>query len=300
MITENTHVEVYQSTGMAEKARHYWSLLKVRLSFLVVFSGAFGYLLGMSGNMDWVKFGSLLLGSFLVTGAANIINQIKEKDLDKLMTRTRNRPLPTGKLTTQEATIYTLLLATAGSAILCYLVSPLVAGLSLLSLILYAFVYTPLKQISSISVLVGAFPGAMPPLIGWAAATGAIGFEAFLLFGIQFIWQFPHFWSIAWIGHDDYTRAGFKMLPSKGGRTLVTALQISIYTLFLIPAGIMPAKFGITGPVSAVVAVICGTMFLTLSFSLIKTGSRKAALRMMFGSFFYLPIIQIAYLLDKL
>ncbi|MDH4057838.1 MAG: protoheme IX farnesyltransferase, partial [Cyclobacteriaceae bacterium] len=143
-------------------------------------------------------------------------------------------------------------------------------------------------------------PGALPPLLGWVAATGAISYEALIIFGIQFIWQFPHFWAIAWIADDDYKKAGFKLLPFDGKKDLNTAIQIMIYTLFLLPLGMLPAKFGITGIDSAIVATVCGILFLSQTFSLMKTGSRASALRIMFGSFFYLPIVQIAYLLDKI
>jgi len=300
MISKEVQYDVLPVVSQKEKLKQYWMLLKPRLSFLVVFSGAFGYLLGIADAFSWTVLGALVVGSFLITGAANIINQVIEKDLDKLMSRTKTRPLPTGKMSVQEAILFSALLATVGSMLLGFLVNPLVAGLSMLSLILYAFVYTPLKQVTPISVFVGAFPGAMPPLIGWAAATESLGFEAFILFAIQFIWQFPHFWAIAWVGHEDYSRAGFRMLPSKGGRDLFTAIQISVYTLFLIPVALLPAKFGLVGITSAIISVICGVLFLMVSLSLIKNGSKKAAMRMMFASFFYLPIVQIAFLVDKL
>jgi protoheme IX farnesyltransferase len=167
-------------------------------------------------------------------------------------------------------------------------------------MLLYSFVYTPLKRVGPIAVFVGAIPGALPPLLGWIAATGSISHEALIIFGIQFIWQFPHFWAIAWVSDDDYKKAGFKLLPSGGGKDLNTAIQIMIYTMFLIPLGLLPAKFGITGIDSAIIVTICGIAFFAQTFSLMKTGSRKSALRIMFGSFLYLPIVQIAYLMDKI
>jgi protoheme IX farnesyltransferase len=176
--------------------------------------------------------------------------------------------------------------------------NPLTVMLSIVSMLLYSFVYTPLKRVGPIAVFVGAIPGAFPPLLGWVAATGSITYEALIIFGIQFIWQFPHFWAIAWVADEDYKKAGFKLLPSGGGRDLNTAIQIMIYTLFLIPLGLLPAKFGITGLDSAIVATVCGVAFLAQTFSLMKTGSRQSALRIMFGSFLYLPIVQIAYLMD--
>ena len=280
------------------KAGLFFQLVKFRLTALVVFSGCFGYLMAQDDPINWVKLVALIVGSFLVTSGANTINQIIEKDLDRLMKRTDGRPLPTDKLSIQEATYFTLAVTTIGTLVLIFLVNAFTAGLTLFSLILYGFVYTPLKQKSPISVFVGAFPGAMPPLIGWVAYTGSLSAEAFILFGIQFIWQFPHFWSIAWIGDEDYKRAGFRMLPN-GNKDFNTAFKMMTYTLFLIPMGVLPAQYGMTGLTSALIAIVCGALFLVQTFSLMRTGSRKAALRMMFGSFFYLPIVQIAFLFDK-
>ncbi len=282
------------------KVRAYIELLKVRLSFLVAFSCAFGYGLATRGAVDWIVLTMLFTGGFLLSGASVTINQIIERDLDKLMVRTQTRPIPQGRISVQEATIFagtTLLLSVV---ILWFYTNPLTVILSLISMLLYSFVYTPLKRVGPIAVFVGAIPGALPPLLGWIAATGIIGHEALIIFGIQFIWQFPHFWAIAWVSDDDYKKAGFKLLPSGGGKDLNTAIQIMIYTLFLIPLGLLPAKFGITGLDSAIVATVCGVAFLAQTFSLMKTGSRQSALRIMFGSFLYLPIVQIAYLLDKI
>ncbi|MCS7017571.1 MAG: heme o synthase [Cytophagales bacterium] len=282
------------------KIKQYLLLLKLRLSALVVFSGAFGYLLADVNYFHWLSFTAFCLGSFLITGAANTINQIIERDSDKLMRRTANRPLPTGALSPQEAGVYATLLAMAGTCMLIIFVNVFSALLGLLSLILYAFIYTPLKQKTSASVFVGAFPGALPPLIGWVAATGSVAIEAVVIFAIQFIWQFPHFWAIAWVADHDYKQAGFKLLPSGGNKDCNTAFSIMIYTLFLIPLGMLPMQFGISGTISAIVATICGILFLWQSIYLMRKLSDQAALRIMFGSFLYLPIVQIAYLLDKL
>ncbi|MBN8575545.1 MAG: heme o synthase [Cytophagales bacterium] len=274
-------------------------LLKVRLSMLVAFSCAFGYGLATRGNLNWEVLLMLTLGGFLLSGASVGINQILEKDLDALMTRTQNRPLPTARLSVSEATIFILLCMLASLVILWVYTNPLTVVLSIVSMLLYSFAYTPLKQVGPIAVFVGAIPGALPPLLGWIAATGTITYEAIIIFGIQFIWQFPHFWAIAWVADDDYKKAGFKLLPSGGGKDLNTAIQIMIYTMFLIPLGLLPATFGITGIYSAVVATLCGAAFFAQTFSLMKTGSRQSALRIMFGSFIYLPVVQIAYLMDK-
>lgn len=284
---------------IAAKAKAYWELLKFRLSMLVSFSCAFGYVLA-SPNVNWNVLPMLFVGGFLVSGASVIVNQILEKDLDKVMTRTRNRPLPTGRLNVNEALAFCVICLAAGVAILLAYTNVFTTTLSLISMVLYSFVYTPLKRVGPIAVLVGAIPGALPPLLGWTAATGIITYEALIIFGIQFIWQFPHFWAIAWVADEDYKRAGFKLLPSGGQKDLNTAIQIMIYTLFLIPLGLLPATFGITGINSAIVVTICGVLFLAQTFSLMKSGDRKSALKIMFGSFLYLPIVQIAYLLDKM
>jgi protoheme IX farnesyltransferase len=234
-----------------------------------------------------------------MSGASIGINQVIERDLDKLMTRTRHRPLPEGRLTVPEAVAFILVCFFASLAILWIYTNLLTVLLSVVSMLMYGFVYTPLKRVGPVAVFVGAIPGAFPPLLGWIAATGSISHEALIIFGIQFIWQFPHFWAIAWVSDDDYKKAGFKLLPSGGGKDLNTAIQIMIYTMFLIPLGLLPAKFGITGLDSAIVATVCGIAFFAQTFSLMKTGSRQSALRIMFGSFLYLPIVQIAYLLDK-
>ena len=292
-------VQLSGLTYFLAKAKAFNELLKVRLSFLVAFSCAFGYGLATRGLVNWETLLMLTLGGFLLSGASVGLNQVIEKDLDKLMTRTMNRPLPTGRLSVQEALAFILLCFVASMIILWTYTNPLTVFFSVISMILYCFVYTPLKRVGPIAVFVGAIPGAFPPLLGWMAATGSVSHEAMIIFGIQFIWQFPHFWAIAWVSDDDYKKAGFKLLPSGGGKDLNTAVQIMIYTMFLIPLGLLPAKFGITGLDSAIVATVCGVAFFAQTFSLMKTGSRQSALRIMFGSFLYLPIVQIAYLLDK-
>ncbi|MCU0419178.1 MAG: heme o synthase [Cyclobacteriaceae bacterium] len=288
------------SLDFSAKAKALVELLKVRLSLLVAFSCAFGYGLATAGTTPWGTLAWLTFGGFLMSGASVTINQILERDLDKLMSRTHLRPLPTQRVSVTEAWAFAFGCMALSTAILWWVSNPLTVALSLLSMVLYSFVYTPLKRVGPIAVFVGAIPGALPPLLGWIAATGTITYEALIVFGIQFIWQFPHFWAIAWVADEDYKKAGFKLLPSGGGRDLNTAIQIMIYTLFLIPLGLLPSTFGITGTVSALIATVCGVAFLAQTFSLMKTGSRQSALRIMFGSFVYLPVVQIAYLLDKI
>jgi protoheme IX farnesyltransferase len=297
MITGQIHT-LSGSPFLLAKAKAYFELLKFRLSFLVAFSCAFGYVLA-TPTVNWTALIMLFIGGFLLSGSSVIVNQIIEKDLDKLMTRTMNRPLPTARLTVAEAITFAVLCLIAGVGILLIYTNVLTALLSILSMILYSFLYTPLKRVGPIAVFVGAIPGALPPLLGWTASTGRISHEALIIFGIQFIWQFPHFWAIAWVADDDYKKAGFKLLPSGGQKDLSTAIQIMIYTMCLIPLGLLPATFGITGINSAVVATVCGVLFFAQTFSLMRSGDRRSALKIMFGSFLYLPIVQIAYLLDK-
>jgi protoheme IX farnesyltransferase len=282
------------------KSKAYWELLKPRLSFLVAFSCAFGFALASKADIQWARLLLVTFGGFLLSGASVAINQIIEKDLDGLMTRTQNRPLPSGRITVQEAIWVAFFCFIASLVLLYQYTNGLTVLLSIVSMVLYSFVYTPLKRVGPIAVFVGAFPGALPPLLGWIAYSGQITHEALIIFGIQFIWQFPHFWAIAWVADEDYKKAGFRLLPSGGGKDLNTAIQIMIYTMFLIPLSLLPAKFGITGINSAIVATVCSIAFFAQTFSLMKTGSRQSALRIMFGSFLYLPIVQIAYLLDKL
>ncbi|HTH54824.1 MAG TPA: heme o synthase [Cyclobacteriaceae bacterium] len=288
------------TTFASAKAKAYLELLKPRLSFLVAFSCAFGYGLATKGRADWTVLVMLTFSGFLLSGASVCINQIIERNLDKIMTRTMNRPIPTGRVSVSEAKFFALVCLVVSLIILSIFTNPLTVVLSFVSMVLYSFVYTPLKRVGPVAVFVGAIPGALPPLLGWVAATGSISHEAMIIFGIQFVWQFPHFWAIAWVADDDYKKAGFKLLPSGGGKDLNTAIQIMVYTMFLIPLGLLPARFGITGLNSAIVATVCGVAFFAQTFSLMKTGNRQSALRIMFGSFLYLPIVQIAYLLDKI
>lgn len=276
----------------------YIALLKSRLSITVAFSGTFGYILA---PIKHEALGIILisLAGFLLTGAANIVNQLKEIPFDKLMKRTANRPLPTETLQPKQASIFGYVLVMAALALLSYF-SWKSAVLGLLSYFLYGYVYTPLKRVGPISVFVGAFPGAFPPMIGWVAATGHFGWEPGILFAIQFFWQFPHFWAIAWVGDADYKKAGFKMLPNDGKKDIQTAFTMMIYTLFLVPLGFIPYLLNMAGITSAIITVVAGILFLCQTFYLMMRPTDKAAKWMMFGSFLYLIIIQIALIVDKI
>ncbi len=271
-------------------------LTKLTLSALVVFSAIITYFT-IANEYHWQQIMAICVGGFLVTAAANGFNQIIEVDLDKLMRRTEQRPLPTGILTTKQAFIFCTVSGTVGTVMLWIFTNPLCGLLGFISIILYALVYTPLKRKTPFSVFIGAFPGALPTLIGAIAATdgfGHITFFALLLFLIQFFWQFPHFWAIAWVSHDDYQRAGFFMLPSKGGRDKSSRSQILIYTLSLFPIALTPYVFGYTGWLSATVVSCMGLVFIYQAYNLYKSGSINDARKLMFGSFIYLPLVQLA------
>ncbi len=288
-----------QSFGkaIAAKLKDYHILVKFRLSFIVVFSSGIGYLFAGGAQSSFFLF---LAGGFLITAASNALNQIIESDTDKLMSRTANRPLATGRMQHTEAIIAAGLMAVAGIAIFWMWFNTLSALLGALSLISYAFLYTPMKKVSPVAVFIGAFPGAMPPLIGCAAASGGIDDMAILLFCVQFVWQFPHFWSIAWVANDDYTKGGFRLLPSEKGISKASALHIVIYTILLLPVSLLMYWMGYTGMVSAVIVFGTGVLFLLQTIKLYRSCSTKDARSLMFGSFLYLPIVLIALLVDKI
>ena len=275
-------------------------LTKLRLSLLVAFSAIFGFILASPKGINYIDLFFLFFGGWLITSSSIINNQILEKDSDGLMKRTMKRPIPTKRISVKTSMIISFLFSFTGFLILYYFLNFYSAFLSILSLIIYSFVYTPLKKISSIAVFIGAFPGALPPLIGWVAATNQISIEAIIIFSIQFIWQFPHFWAIAWVSDEDYKKAGFKLLPYGGEKNFSTAINIMTYTLILLPLGLLPTIFGITGLMSGIVAILCGVLFLIQTIYLIKDFSKKSALRVMIGSFIYLPIVQLSYILDKI
>lgn len=274
---------------------------KFRLASLVVFSSGIGYLIASSSSTDWVKFWWLILGGFLVTASSDGFNQIMERDLDKLMNRTADRPLPQGRMSLTEAYIIASVMGIVGVSLLWIKMNPLTGMLSALSLVLYTLAYTPLKQKSPWAVFVGAIPGAMPPMLGYIAAGNGstIEFYAWLLFAVQFIWQFPHFWAIAWVVDEDYKKAGFHLLPSPGGRDKSSAFIVLIFTFFLVPFGMLTGFFGMNGTISGIVVITCGMAFAYQAYKLYRDCTVKAAKRLMFGSFIYLPVVQLAILFGK-
>lgn len=287
------------SYRVAAKVKDYFQLIKFTLSFTVVFSCVVCYLLapGITYNLKMVVL--LFAAGMLVTGAANAINQAVEKDTDALMKRTGKRPVANGRMSEQEAYTFAAIAGLAGVLILWHFFNLSSAVLSAFSLFLYAFIYTPLKKVSSIAVLVGAFPGALPCLIGWVAGTGEFSAGGWVLFGIQFLWQFPHFWAIAWVAHNDYSKAGFKLLPSDKGPTKFTAMQAVMYSLIMMPCGILPYYMGMSGFVSLWIVLVCNIFMVIQSVRLYIEMDVKAAKRVMFSSYIYLPIILLALLADK-
>ena len=285
------------------KLKDYVQLIKFTLSFMVVFSSVISYMLVPCVTAyDFVQILLLLTGGMLVTGSANAINQITEAETDALMKRTASRPVASGRMSKTEAGVFAFLSGLIGSLILGFYFSVYAAGLALLSLFIYAFIYTPMKKINSSAVLIGALPGALPCLIGWAAAYHCDGFSwtgGWVLFAIQFLWQFPHFWAIAWVAHGDYSKAGFKLLPSQQGPTKFTALQTVIYSMAMIPVGFLPYLLGMTGSVSMWVLLAANMFMVIQSIRLYVSMDVKKARYVMFSSYLYLPVVLLAMLADK-
>ncbi len=296
----STVQEVSGSYRIAAKVKDYFQLIKFTLSFTVVFSCVICYLLapGITYNFKMVLL--LFAAGMLVTGAANAINQAVEKDTDALMKRTAKRPVANGRMSQQEAYTFAFITGISGVLLMWHFFNFEAAALSAFSLFLYAFIYTPLKKINSVAVLVGAFPGALPCLIGWVSGTGQFSAGGWMLFGIQFLWQFPHFWAIAWVSHNDYTRAGFKLLPSDKGPTRFTAFQAVMYSLLMIPCGILPYFARLSGSVSLWIVIACNIFMVMQCVRLYIEMDVRAAKRVMFSSYIYLPIVLLSLLADKI
>jgi protoheme IX farnesyltransferase len=287
------------------RARDYNQLLKPNLSGMVVFSSVIGYLMAPNVIFSWGDFGlwqrviTLFLGGMMVTGGANTINQVLERDSDKLMKRTRTRPLPDGRMGDTEAWIFAAVTGILGALLLSYYFNPLAGTLSFISLLLYAFAYTPMKKVHPVAVLIGAIPGALPPLIGWVAATGHLQAGGIALFALQFFWQFPHFWAIAWVAFDDYNKAGIRMLPTRERETKFTAIQCMMYSIVLVPMAMIPRLLGLTGNLGMWICVAMGVMYFAASVIFYFNNNYKSARRVMFASFFYLPTVLLALVIDK-
>ena len=273
------------------------------MAISVLFSSIAGYLLGFdeANPFSWLVLLKLIIGGYCMVGASNAFNQVIEKDLDALMDRTKNRPVPAGRMSANTALLIASILTIIGIALL-YTINQKTAMFGAISIFLYTSVYTPLKTITSLSVFVGAFPGAIPFMLGWVAATGNFGIEAGTLFLIQFFWQFPHFWAIGWFLYEDYEKAGFFMLPT-GKKDKGTALQIILYTVWLIIATLLPA-LGFTGqlfisPIATILVFLLGIWMLFYAVKLYKWRTPKAARTLMLVSVSYITLLQLVYIFDK-
>ena len=289
--------------------------MKFTLSFTVVFTCVICYQIAPNIIVfDWWNILILTFAGLCITGSANAINQAVEKDTDAQMKRTANRPVASGRMSQQTAYAFAIITGMVGVGLMAYQFNTLSAVLSALSLFLYAFIYTPLKKVNSIAVLVGAFPGAIPCLIGWVAATNEINpLAAFIvdgktysnaggyaLFLIQFLWQFPHFWAIAWVSHTDYSKVGFKLLPADKGPTKFTALQAVMYAVLMVPIGFLPNYFKITGEWSMWVVLVANIFMVVQCVRLYQNMGVPAARRVMFSSYIYLPIVYLALMANKI
>ncbi|WP_136466252.1 heme o synthase [Flagellimonas onchidii] len=293
-------VSSVKSTPLTLTFADFKEITKAKLAVSVVFSSIAGYFLGAS-QIDLMSVALLAFGGYCMVGASNAYNQVIEKDLDALMSRTKNRPIPAGRMTVQTAMAIAILLTVSGVVAL-YMLSPKTAMFGAISIFLYTSVYTPLKTKTPLSVFVGAFPGAIPFMLGWVAATNEFGIEPGTLFMIQFFWQFPHFWALGWMLDDDYKKGGFKMLPT-GKKDAGTALQIILYTIWMMVISVMPA-FGFTGRLhlsipAAVIVLIAGFVMLIFAFKLYEKRDNASARRLMLASVTYISLIQIIYVIDK-
>lgn len=293
-------IRVKRHMLLVGRTKDYSLLLKPNLSFMVVFSSVIGYLLAPGISFDWANVIILFIGGILVTGGANTINQILEREGDKMMTRTQNRPIPQGRISVTEGWLLAGAAGIAGAGILAYYFNILTGVLSFISLLLYGFAYTPMKRVHPIAVLIGAIPGALPPLLGWVAATGSLGLGGWVLFLIQFFWQFPHYWAIGWVGYDEYKKAGISMLPSQERSSKFTALQCMFYAIVLIPLAIVPRYIGLTGNIGMWITIFCGAMYFAATVVFFIRNDYPSAKRVMFASFIYLPVVLLAMLFDKL
>ena len=289
----------FQRLSARERFAAYMELTKPRITFLIVLTSAAGFALASQGRVDYTGLVRAMVGIALLSSGIATINQYMERDLDALMRRTANRPLPSGRLLPWEALAFGVGLTAGAEVYLTVLVNPLTGLLGLTVIAGYLFGYTPLKTRTSLSTMVGAFPGAVPPLIGWAAARGSVGLEAWVLFAILFLWQFPHFLAIAWMYREDYSRAGILMLPVVEPDGRVTAQQIVIYTVLLLPVSLLPTALGISGKIYLYGAIGLGLLFLYSSVRAAFSKSRQEARRLLLASVVYLPLLFILMVLNR-
>lgn len=291
----HTYTAVQTESRTFSKWDDYAMLVKLRLNLFVVFSAVIAYLI-VAQQINWVHVAFLALGGFLITASSNALNQVLEKDFDKQMNRTQDRPLAAERMKPSEAVIFAGVSAILGFVLLA-MINPLVVLLSTLSLVSYSFVYTPLKRVSTLAVAVGAIPGALPVMIGGVAAEGQLTFLIASLFFIQFLWQFPHFWAIAYLAFDDYQRAGFKLLPTdeNGNIDKNLGLHASIYALLIVPFVVLLYASGEASIIASAIALIASVYYLIMSIKFFRDANRKSALALMFSSFIFLPAVLFAY-----
>ncbi len=288
-----------QRLSLRERLAAYAELTKPRITFLIVLTSAAGFVLASRGAVDYALLASAMFGIALLSSGIATLNQYMERDLDALMRRTADRPLPSGKLLPWEALWFGVGLTIVAEIYLVTMVNPLSGLLGLTVIAGYLFAYTPLKTRTTLSTMVGAFPGAVPPLIGWAAARGDISIEAWVLFAILFLWQFPHFLAIAWMYREDYARANILMLPVVEPDGRVTAQQIVVYTVLLLPVSLLPAALGISGRVYLYGAIVLGLLFLYSSLRAAFSKSRQEARRLLLASVIYLPLLFILMVINR-
>jgi heme o synthase len=279
------------AVSLRSRAVDFYELTKPRMNFLVVLTTMIGFLTAAGGTVPWFALLHALLGTAMCAAGASVLNQFAEREYDRLMPRTRNRPLPAGRLAPVEALVWGLGLCIGGVLYLAVAVNTLTAGLGLLTILLYVLLYTPLKRYTTLNTVIGAVPGAIPPVMGWTAAAGALSPEALVLFAILFFWQMPHFLAIAILYRDDYARGGFRMLPVVDAGLHCTGRQIVLYALAMVPVSLLPVLLGMAGAIYATAAVLLGLAFLSFAVSCALTGSRADARWLFVSSILYLPAL---------
>lgn len=299
LVVELKQEEAIENLSAKKRLAAFYELTKPRITFLIVLMSATGFALGTQGSINYVLLLHTMIGITLLCSGVSTLNQYIERNLDSLMRRTAARPLPTRKLTPMQSLIFGVGLCFLAEIYMAVLVNPLTAALGITVIIGYVFLYTPLKTRTSFSTIIGAFPGAMPPLMGWTAASNELHIGAFVLFAIQFFWQFPHFLAIAWMYREDYARAGIKMLPVLEDNGSVTARQIVLYTMTLIPVSLLPTLMGFAGLSYFVGALILGLLFLAMSLRMAVTKSRQDAKRLLMVSVFYLPLLFVLMIFNQ-
>lgn len=319
MNNNNVAIHIPSTYFFVGKIKDYVMLTKFTLSFLVVFTSVVSYLLAPNVTFNLLSIVVLFVAGLFISGSACAINQIEERDTDAVMRRTAKRPIAAGRMSVTEGWVFAITIGVIGILTMWFYFNFASAMLSLFSLFIYAFIYTPLKKVGSIATIVGAFPGAFPCLIGWVAATSYItpwvhfqgvladghyatfsNMGGYVLFGIQFLWQFPHFWAIAWLAHKDYSKAGFKLLPSVAGPTRFSAIQAIIYSVIMIPVGMLPYYFEMSGVFSFWILLACNLWMVAVSVRLFIKMSASAARMVMFSAYFYLMIVFLSLLFDKI